>query len=102
MGGPEDAGKVYMEGEKGPELSIPNSDRSILPADLTAKVMSAARGGASDRSSDSGSGSDVHCHTNHFTVAPQIHVSDKVDRRSEEAIHGAVGDAVRRAMRELR
>lgn len=39
-GGPVEAGRQYLTGEQGPELFVPRQSGTIIPADLTKKIMS--------------------------------------------------------------
>lgn len=70
MGGPVEAGKPYMVGEKGPELIFPSQDGFVATARETAAIMRGARTD-SVRSVNPGSAVQKHFHlTVHASNAP--------------------------------
>ena len=75
IGGPVSPSKMYMVGERGPEMFIPRTQGTIIPADKTKQM---------------GRGVTV---VNNFTV------SGAVDARSQSQIAVAAGRGVDRAMR---
>lgn len=42
LGGPTMAGKAYLVGERGPELHVPRTNGTVIPADQTARMLSGA------------------------------------------------------------
>ena len=77
-GGHYEKGVPRLDGENGPEMDVPDHSGTIFPADLTARIMGAAKDGGS------AAPSEVHHHHYETTYAPTFNVTGPVDRLSME------------------
>lgn len=79
LGGPTQAGKAYLVGEKGPELHVPSRSGTVIPADQTSRILA---GGSTPQYIDNSV-------TNVTTAAtdPDI-VAEKIDRKKRDRLTG--------------
>lgn len=77
-GGSPPVGKVSLVGERGPELFVPHTSGTIIPARQTAAMLSSG-----------------------ISVVNQFSIAGSIDRRSEQQIASAAGQGVRRAVSRI-
>ena len=88
MGGPVVPRDLYLVGERGPEMFVPDSAGTILPADATASLLDGSSGGSTGRGSGGGATREIHLHME----GAQIYgMSD-----FESAVQRAVGRGLKR------
>lgn len=92
-GGPMEAGKPYLVGEKGPELVVPSASGTVIPAGKTRQMLAAAAVGAGG----STIGQAVAAGSGSTTVEVHFHgpVAQDAERWVVAAIEEAVGKGVR-------
>jgi tape measure domain-containing protein len=97
-GGPVDAGRPYITGEEGPELIIPRSAGTVIPARETAAVMARYRPGSNIKD-NRGTGSGAATGGEESTARVQYEVTrvNNINYVDEETFRREMAESERRA-----